>query len=171
MNKRTLPVLESGCVRLRPLVEADLPVTLAWRNQDHIREWFFDSRVIAPEQHQAWYEKYLGRDDDFVFVIEETQALQRPVGQAALYHIDWAAGRAEFGRLMIGDSEAAGRGLAHAATALLVDEALTSLGMREVYLEVKADNAPARAIYRACGFEITDQQDGMVRMTKRREGL
>ena len=59
-----------------------------------------------------------------MFVIEETETLKRPVGQVALYNIDWAAGTGEFGRLMIGDADAQGRGLARLATARLVDEAL-----------------------------------------------
>jgi hypothetical protein len=81
-------------------------MTLAWRNQDHIRTWFFHSDVITPEQHRRWFDAYRGRDDDFVFVIEETEELRRPVGQVALYYIDWEPGTAEYGRLMIGDTDA-----------------------------------------------------------------
>src|SRR6187549_2663337 len=98
MPKRTITPLENGRVRLRLLEESDLPATLAWRNQDHIRKWFFHSDVIAPDQHRAWWDRYLQKDDDFVFVIEETESLKRPVGQVALYNIDWENGTAEYGR-------------------------------------------------------------------------
>ena len=165
MSKRSIVPLVNGRVRLRLLEESDLPVTLAWRNQDHIRKWFFSSDLISPEQHRAWFEQYKDRDDDFVFVIEETETLKRPVGQVSLYHIDWAVGRAEFGRLMIGDGDAQGLGLAKLATASLVDEALTSSGLRAVYLECLASNLRSLAMYDACGFRQVVKSGEIVSMT------
>jgi len=167
LAKRHIAPLVRGRVRLRLLEEADLPMTLAWRNQDHIRKWFFHSDVIGPEQHHSWFAKYLDRDDDFVFVIEETQTLRRPVGQVALYNIDWAAGRAEFGRLMIGDDAACGLGLARLATSCLVDEVLTAWEMRELWLEVLEANTPALAVYARCGFtRVVAGRAGVVRMIR-----
>ena len=167
MPKRHIAPLVSGRVRLRLLEEADLPMTRAWRNQDHIRKWFFNSDLITPEQHQAWWRLYQDRDDDFVFIIEETETLKRPVGQVAVYNIDWAARRAEFGRLMIGDAGAQGQGLARLATSAIVDEALSAWGLREVYLEVLPENLPALAIYRGCGFRELGSHEGAVKMEKR----
>ena len=166
MPKRTITPLVNGRVRLRLLEEADLPATLAWRNQDHIRKWFFHADVITPEQHRRWFDAYLGRDDDFVFVIEETEELRRPVGQVALYNIDWAAGTGEFGRLMIGDTEAQGHGLARLATARLVDEALVAWGLTSVHLEVRAANESALAVYRATGFAVVGSDADVVRMKR-----
>lgn len=151
-------------MRLRLLEEADLPMTLAWRNQDHIRKWFFYSDLIAPDQHRRWYERYRDRDDDFMFVIEETETLNRPVGQAALYNVDWVRRRGEFGRLLIGDAAASGMGIAAAATRLLVDDAVTAWGLTEVRLEVLQANAPALAIYRGCGFLETGRKGDTIEM-------
>jgi diamine N-acetyltransferase len=167
--KRSIAPLTEGRVRLRLLEARDLPLTLAWRNQDHIRRWFFSTDVIAPEQHRGWFARYQERDDDFVFVIEETQTLQRPVGQTALYHVDWSAGRAEFGRLMIGDPAASGIGLARLATSRLLAEAHGPLNLREVYLECRTDNARAIAVYTACGFHEDSRGNGVVRMISRHE--
>ncbi|MBM3560419.1 MAG: GNAT family N-acetyltransferase, partial [Alphaproteobacteria bacterium] len=137
-NKRAVGPIEAHGIRLRLLEAGDLPMTLAWRNEDHIRRWFFTSQAIAPEQHWAWWERYRTLDSDFVFIIEDTAALKRPVGQVALYNIDWLAGRAEYGRLLIGDAVARGRGLARAATAALVDHGFHTWGLREIHLEVLA---------------------------------
>jgi RimJ/RimL family protein N-acetyltransferase len=167
MAKRTIAPMIAGRVRLRLLEERDLPATLAWRNQDHIRRWFFTSAVLSPEQHRAWFDTYRERDDDFVFVIEEIEELHRPVGQVALYRIDWTGGRAELGRLMIGDDAARGRGLARLATARLVEEALTRWRLREVYLESVPDNERALAVYRACGFTPAGSGTGKVILAKR----
>ncbi|MGE3342153.1 MAG: GNAT family N-acetyltransferase [Vicinamibacterales bacterium] len=165
MPKRRIAPLVHGRVRLRLLEEADLPMTLAWRNQDHIRQWFLNADLISAEQHAAWFRAYRDRDDDFVFVIEETALLNRPVGQVSLYHVDEQAGRAEFGRLMIGDEAAAGRGLAREATACLVNGGFVRWGLHEIYLDVKDDNAAAIAIYEKCGFTTVARAGRVQRMS------
>jgi diamine N-acetyltransferase len=162
--KRALGPYESEKVRLRLLEETDLPRTLAWRNQDHIRKWFFNSDVIDEDRHRAWFAKYSERDDDFVFVIESRADAGMPVGQVSLYHIDWEGRTAEYGRLMIGEPSARGRGLAHAATDRLLEAAFVEIELREVYLEVVATNEPAIAIYRACGFVAESPSGGTIRM-------
>src|SRR5262249_15184568 len=128
MAKRAMSIVAGQRVRLRLLTEADLPMTLAWRNQDHIRKWFLNSNLITPEEHRGWFSKYLARDDDFVFVIEEQQVLRKPVGQVSLYRIEWQLGRAEYGRLLIGEPDAAGRGLAREATAGVIEDASSRRG-------------------------------------------
>ena len=165
MPKRHLGPLVNGRVRLRLLEEADLPMTLAWRNQDHIRKWFLHSDLISVEQHREWYAQYKGRDDDFVFIIEETESLKRPVGQVALYRIDWQAGRAEFGRLIVAGEDARGLGLARLATARLVAEAHGALGLADVYLTVLENNHAALRVYEACGFHVTGRSEGAVHMS------
>ncbi len=166
MAKRAVPPLIGERVRLRLLEEGDLPQTLAWRNQEHIRRWFVYSNVIEPEQHRQWFEAYRDRDDDFVFIIEETQALRKPIGQVSLYRIDWDQRRAEYGRLMIGEADAAGRGLAYEATEVLLRFGTTTLGLRELELEVFADNAAAIRIYTKCGFRAEERSGAMLRMLR-----
>ncbi len=166
MAKRSVAPIESARLRLRLLEERDLPLTLAWRNRDDIRRWFFHSAPIAPDQHQAWFAAYRERDDDFVFVIEERErGGYRPVGQIALYHVDRQARRGEFGRLMIGPPDAAGKGLATEATRALLAAAPDRLGLAEIHLEVLARNARAIKVYAACGFQVVGRDDAALRMT------
>ncbi len=165
MTKRAVGPFQDDRVRLRLLTAADLPLTLAWRNRDDVRRWFIHSDPISPEQHQAWFDSYCLRDDDFVFIIEECRRLQRPVGQVSLYHVDWEAKRAEFGRLMIGDPAARGQGLAREGTRLLLDVAVRSLRVEEIHLEVFAHNAPAIAVYEGCGFGRCGQRDDLLLMS------
>lgn len=168
MPKRQIPPIEGHRVRLRLLEEGDLPLTLAWRNQDHIRRWFFSSDLISSDQHRGWFDRYRDRDDDFVFVIEEVKPLHRAVGQVAIYNVDWLAQRGEFGRLMIGESSAEGKGLAKEATLLLVDEALTRWGLAEVFLEVREDNQRAIGLYQNCGFSIQAHVAGVITCIRQR---
>ena len=165
MAKRWIPPLVGERVRLRLLAEADLPMTLAWRNQDHIRKWFLNSNRIVPEEHREWFAQHAERDDDFVFIIEEHHRLHKPVGQTSLYRIDWKQKRAEYGRLLIGEPEATGQGLAREATEVLLRYA-AELGLRDIELEVLAHNDVAIALYRACGFCLLEERDGQKRMRK-----
>jgi RimJ/RimL family protein N-acetyltransferase len=152
--KTRMRVLDGDRVRLRPLAEADLPLTRAWRNRDEIRRWFRTSEPIGAAQHAAWWERYRDRDDDLVWIVEEKREAGgvRPVGMIALYAIDPSRGEAEFGRLMLGEPDAVGKGLATEATRLVSGLALGELGLRRVHLEVAADNAAAIAVYERCGF-------------------
>jgi diamine N-acetyltransferase len=166
--KRSIAPLANGRLRLRLLEEADLSITLDWRNRDENRRWFFSSDVIAPEQHRRWFEQYRQRDDDFVFVIEETEALKRPVGQLSLYHIEWTTGRAEFGRLLMGDPEARGLGLAQLATTLLVDEAMEHWGLHDIRVECRTSNTRAIAVCAASGFQAQEPVGDVTPMVRRR---
>jgi RimJ/RimL family protein N-acetyltransferase len=166
MKKRHVAPLHTGRIRLRLLAEHDLPQTLAWRNLDHIRRWFFHHEQISAEQHGRWFADYQSRDDDFVFVIEEAASGYRPIGQAAIYNVDWLLRTAEFGRLMIGDDRAAGRGLAQEATSALVALAFNEFRLREVHLEVIPTNARAIRTYEACGFKVSTSTAQAVKMIR-----
>lgn len=168
MAKRPIAPLTNGRLTLRLLEESDLPLTLAWRNDDENRRWFFSTELIAPEAHRRWFEQYRDRDDDFVFVIEETESLKRAVGQLALYRIEWANGRAEFGRLLMGDPAAKGLGLAQLATATLVDEALAHWGLREIRCECRSANTRAIAVCAASGFVAQEPIGDVTPMVRRR---
>lgn len=163
-KKRELGPFEDEMIRLRLLERDDLPLTMAWRNQDSIRRWFFHSNILEIEQHTQWFEQYLTRDDDFVFIAEDARNGYRPFGQVSLYHIDWEARRAEFGRLFIGEAFARGRGLGLAVTRQALVIAFQHLDLNEVYLEVFAENVAARNIYLKAGFLEQGQTNNIIQM-------
>jgi RimJ/RimL family protein N-acetyltransferase len=164
VTKYIVQPIDNGRVRLRLLEESDLPMTLTWRNQDHIRERFIHSNIVSSEQHQEWFKGYLQRDNDYLFIIEEMKDLQKPVGQISLYNISWSEGSAELGRLMIGDAEARGKGLATVAARLLVGVAFNQFRLKELYLEVFRHNSAAIAIYQQCGFQLSHEHDDLLVM-------
>src|SRR5690348_3916552 len=166
MAKRQVGPITGKQVRLRLLEETDLSLTLAWRNQDHIRQWFVHSNIITWEEHTSWCAQYFQRDNDFIFIIEEITNLPQPIGQVSLYNIEWQRRRAEYGRLLIGESNAIGKGLAKEATALLLDYAFSCFGLQEIGLEVFSANAAAIAIYHAYGFREIGEHHGLKRMSK-----
>jgi ribosomal protein S18 acetylase RimI-like enzyme len=56
--------------------------------------------------------------------------------------------------------------LAHGATAVLIRDATAALGMREIELEVFANNAAAVAIYTACGFRVQGRRGELLHMAR-----
>ena len=150
---------------LRLLNVKDLPTTLAWRNREDIRHNFINSDIISYENHLKWWEEYCVKNNDFIFMIQETERLNRPVGQISLYHINLKSNDAEYGRLMIGDNEARGIGLARRATELLIAWAFNSLGIERIYLDVFKDNTIALNLYRRCGFVETEDCGGVYHMS------
>ncbi|MFZ3080563.1 MAG: GNAT family N-acetyltransferase [Bellilinea sp.] len=165
VTRQAIPPVCSNRICLRLLEEKDLPLTLDWRNQDSIRKWFFHSDLVTKSQHLAWYQQYLQRDDDYIFIIEMLEQNRRiPVGQIALYHIDWQNRSAEYGRLMIGEPAAQGQGFAREATKIVLEIGFQTLGLGLIYLEVFENNFAARAVYTTCGFEVQANHNGIVRM-------
>lgn len=164
MTKRFIHPVENDTVMLRLLEEPDLPLTLSWRNQDNIRRWFLTNDVIPFEKHHAWFHRYQSLDTDFVFVILAKELNLRPVGQISLYAIDWQSQVGEYGRLMIGESEVRGKGLARSASLLLLQIGFEILGLKEIVLEVKQDNLPAISVYRSIGFQETMAENGLIKM-------
>ncbi len=168
MTKPVVQPIESGTVRLRLLEEADLEMTLGWRNQDEVRKWFYTSHVLTLEQHRNWVmNSYIPRDNDFIFVIE-SKADGILVGQISLYDIDFGKRRGEYGRLMIGNPAGSRKGFAREATRLILGFAFETLGLDEVYLSVIANNERAIALYKACGFSVDGEEDGSLKMSIRR---
>lgn len=166
MPKERMKALATARVRLAPLTESDLRMVLDWRNA--ARERFLDSGFVSFEDHRSWFRRYLDRDNDFDFVIWETRALNRPVGRVALYDIDWRSRSAQYGRLVIGDAEALGTGIAREATELLLGHAFKDLGLEEVRLVVLRGNERAIGLYRHCGFKVVKEDAETISMVNRR---
>lgn len=164
MTKRFISPVENDVVALRLLEESDLSLTLSWRNQENIRRWFLTSDFIPFEKHLAWFKQYQRLDTDFVFIILSKELNFKPVGQISLYAIDWQALVGEYGRLMIGETKARGKGLARSASLLLLHIGFDILGLKEIVLEVKDDNLPAISVYRSIGFRETAAENGLIKM-------
>ena len=171
MPKPSVPDLSGPRVSLRLTTREDLAKTLAWRNQNRVREMFIYSAIIEMEGHKKWFESYLERDNDLLFMISETSEPQAAIVQIGIYDIDFANKSAEFGRLMIGEETALGKGLAKEAAMLLLDFCDGTLGLESIYLEVKQSNPRARNLYTTLGFSETQVTDSLITMHRRNHAL
>ncbi len=144
-------------VNLRYMSHRDLPLTLAWRNRDDVRRWFFNSDLITAEQHEAWW--YTRGQYDEMFIIEAEGV---SCGQVALYNWDRALNEIEFGRMMIGEELFRGNGVGLAAVQTALEIAFYKHSLSRVYLRVLTSNSRAIGIYEAAGFRTTEVE-GVVR--------
>ena len=158
--KQSIQAFGNAHVQLRLIAEADLDMTLNWRNRDDVRVWFKNSQRLTEEQHRAWFSRYETRDDDLVFVVE---AGGRPVGQASVYGINWADGSAEVGRFIVAP-EARGQGYIGLACGELLRFCGEALKLKHLFLEVKECNRRAIKIYERNGFLEQSRAMGMIRM-------
>lgn len=161
MMKPNSIIFENDKIILRTLREQDLNLTLSWRNQDDIRKWFVHTDIIPIDSHYQWFNKYKKLDNDFIFIIIAKDFGNIPVGQISLYKIDYDNKTAEYGRLMIGNSQARGKGYAKLATKLLIKKGFEYFLLKEIYLEVKENNYRAINVYFDCGFKIVDKKDNL----------
>ncbi len=160
--KRIVAPFGDAAVRLRLIEARDLDATRAWRNRDDARIWFKSRALIDAAGHRAWFEQYLAKDDDFLFIVEHAGV---PVGQAAVYGVDWIERRAEVGRFLVAPLEA-GKGHLGQACASLVRFCALSFGLAELFLEVMEGNQRAIRMYRRCGFVEQGRRDGLIRMAR-----
>ena len=136
-------------VTLRPVTSEDLHKLLTWRNKDHIRKWFFHSKVLTMEDQQRWYSLYREKDDDEMFIIQEGPA---DIGCIAIYNIDKENKQAEIGRIIIGEDKYRSKGFAYGAGIIHLKYAFVTLNMERLYLQIFADNEVAFNLYRKLGF-------------------
>lgn len=154
---------ETPALTLRPILEGDLETTLAWRNRDDARIWFKNTAPLSLDQHRQWYERYLEKPDDVLFIVEVAGTI---VGQVSVYDIDLQARSGEVGRFLVA-SDQGGRGYMRAAIFALLELCRKILALRYVFLEVRASNERAKGIYSSLGF-VEEPSDGdLVRMGKR----
>ncbi|MBK5123188.1 GNAT family N-acetyltransferase [Burkholderia sp. R-69980] len=163
--KYAYPPFAAGGLRLRLLAEADLPFTLDWRNRDGARQQFGSAELLKWDQHMGWFQRYLEKSDDLMFIVEEAATRAR-IGQVGIYAIDTVAAHAEIGRFVVAP-EFQGKGLMRQGIAALIEFARKELGLASVYLQVRDTNDHAQRLYGRLGFAEVSRADGMIKMERR----
>ena len=164
MKKNYTMRIEGTRIYLTPLTVFDLTKTLEWRTKDRIKNSFFDED-LSFEKHLNWYYDEYNHpkhdEDDFVFIILDDHT---PVGQIAIYNIDYEKKSAEFGRLMLGEDKYLRKGYATLASKELLKFSFNILGLDHIYLSVKKDNTKAINLYEKLGFKTNYKADGWINM-------
>jgi RimJ/RimL family protein N-acetyltransferase len=137
-------------VALGPLSETHVALYQRWQNDPSVTRTLSSSRPWTHEQMAAAFRDTATMSDQTHFTIYE-RATWRPIGSTYLADIDQRNGTAEFG-IVIGETDARGRGHGTEATRLTLDYAFTALGLRNVLLVVYAFNEAGVRAYQKAGF-------------------
>lgn len=139
---------------LRPLAPEDTDNIVRWRNSDDVRKNLFSQDMITPDQHMAYYKKYVESGKCLQYVIEmHSGSKSIDVGTIFIKDVDKKSSKGEFG-IFIGEPIARGAGLAKKATIEILKIAFDELKFNKLYLTLFADNVPAFRTYLATGFRF-----------------
>lgn len=154
---------EYANVAIRQVVEGDLECLRQWRNNPSNTKYLKKIPYITSEMQENWFREYLQDETEMIFAIEERENICSLTGSMALYNFDLE--KAEFGRMLIGNSNAHGLNVALNAIKALKEIAQNELNLRVLYLHVYKDNIPALKIYKEIGFIIDSEyvsENGLV---------
>lgn len=140
-------------VALKPLCEEDIEHIRVWRNDADHSKYLRKIGEITPEMQKNWFLSYLKNQDEIIFGIHEQQDLNRVVGSLSLYNFS-DNGRAEIGKILIGDPAAHGRGIGRLSLIIALKIAFELLGIHEVFASVHQENTAARNNDLRIGFKI-----------------
>lgn len=139
-------MLQTDCT-LRPMAEQDRALVLSWRNQDRIRANMYSDHVIAPDEHDRWFDRAL-TDATAAYRIFEHQG--RALGFVSFTGIDRVNGRCSWA-FYLGEADAP-RGSGAAMEFLALDEVFGPLGVQKLCCEVFTFNAGVVRLHQRFGF-------------------
>jgi len=144
-------VLKGRTVRLRPVIEADLPFFLQWLSDPDVYRWLGISDSGPPaslEQETAWYAATKDDSTQFVWSIETDQG--HLLGNIAL-HRGFRPDAAEL-EILIGEKQEWNKGYGTDAVRTVLRHAFSQMDLRRVYLHSDVDNHTAHRSFEKCGF-------------------
>lgn len=147
--------------QLRAVEPTDLEATRVWRSDwSVVRQTFGRVFPITPENESRWYAE-LGVGPFPTSACWAIQAGARLVGMVQLANISWVHGTSWFGIVIAPDAQGEGHGTR--ATELCLEIAHRRMNLRQVRLEVAADNDPALRVYSRTGWLEEGRLEGAIR--------
>ena len=129
------------------MTENDLPIVLAWRNCDRIRQMMYTNHFISLEEHLNWFAKASIRDNEKHLIFEY---YDRPSGVVNVTDINRSHRRCNWG-FYIGD-EKAPRGSATVMGTLALEFMFESVAINKIVGEVFAFNEASLKYHLRLGF-------------------
>ena len=142
-------------VFIRQLKEDDLEFLRSWRNDSNNTKFLRKIPYITSDMQRNWFQTYLADKEEMTFAIEETDLINRIVGSMALYN--FSNDEAEFGKILIGESNAHGKSVGVNALKAIKIVAKEYLHLKRLNLHVYTENQAAIKVYQNAGFEIVDK--------------
>jgi len=137
---------------LSPIDASDEAVALCtkWLNDIAVTEWLSASNVFSAMCEKNWLEAQARKPDSYQFAIVLREG-NRLIGNAGFSSVNLIHRKATLG-LFIGEAEDRSKGYGTEALKLLVDYGFRWLGLRNIALDVNAENARGIRCYEKVGF-------------------
>ncbi|HZF59439.1 MAG TPA: GNAT family protein [Rubrobacter sp.] len=154
-------------MRLRPLVQGDVPLLTRWLFDPDVLHWLHLSEdpteLRAEEAVRERFERM--QADPFTETWRIDSAEGKPVGQIELVDIHPLQRRAEM-HLLVGEKNVWGRGYGSRAVRRLLGHAFEDLNLRRVFAMADEDNGRVIRLFERCGFA----REGLLRRHRLRHG-
>ena len=147
---------------LRPIEEADIENLRVLRNSK--RQFFLGSDEITPEMQKKWFARYLEKQDDIMFVVEDRANPGVFAGAISLYDIDWETGRCEVGRTVMDKTKLTYKNVGAEATAAICAFGFDKLNLKVVIGNCYVDNIPMMKANEKAGHIFLKETDGVMYM-------
>lgn len=152
-------------IEIRPLQESDAYTSVIWRNDKDVFKYtsnVYDC-IITIESELNWIKgaianNEIGKDYRCAILADGLY-----VGNIYLTDIDEETAHYH---IFIGEKKYWGKGVARAASKLILEYAFDELKLKEVLLRVNKLNTAAYSLYQNLGFVETEEIDGWISMKK-----
>jgi len=145
---------------VRPLVEDDLAMVLAWRNHPEVRRFMFTQHEISLQEHRNWFLRVKQDNSRLLLIAHDAN---EPIGFVQLNAVS-RGGIAEWGFYARPDaSKGSGRKLGWAA----LNYAFNHLGLHKICGQAIESNQASIAFHKRMGFT----QEGALRDQQRIDGV
>lgn len=143
MKEKFILEADLSGVALRTAAESDGEDLRQWKNAN--RHFFFYQEIISPEQQEKWFQGYLARSDDTMFIVSKGE---RPIGCIGFRVLE--ENRIDIYNVILGDPALGGKGLMSQAMQLMCSY-IVQQSMAEIVAKVLNSN-PALEWYLRNGF-------------------
>ena len=141
---------------------SDADISYKWRNDPEV--WLYTEYVIttpiSPEIEKNWLSEKLKLSNEkrFAICLSETNEY---IGNIQIIGIN--NGSADF-HLFIGEKKFWGKGIGYQASLLILKYAFFDLMLKNVFLEVHAENVAGFSIYKKVGFTKVSRHGNFIKM-------
>lgn len=149
---RTMPVLRSERVYLRPAEREDLPAFVRWFSDAETTHFLSMRAPFSLAMEEQWFTAMLERQgkEAYLFVICLV-ADGRAIGTTGFHHLDLENGNASWG-ISIGEKGEWDRGYGTEALQAMCDFGFGQLRLERIELDVFVPNRRAQRSYEKAGF-------------------
>ncbi|GEN54626.1 GNAT family N-acetyltransferase [Halobacillus faecis] len=133
---------------IRRFQEEDIPFKVKWINDKKNNKYLHYDLPLREDKTIQWYKSLEERYDRVDYTITFNN---EPAGLIGLLNIDSKSKEAEY-YICLGEDKYKGKGIAKAATNLLIKKASNEFGLIKVYLYTEVDNIQAQKLFEKSGF-------------------